>query len=170
MASVVFLRGVNVGGARKFQPSVLAKELAALKVKSIGAVGTFVVGTPTPVAKLKAAFAAGLPFETEIMVCTGRALLDLVADDPFGRDADGAFVSVLGGKPKASPKLPLRMPAAGPWQVEVAEVRGAFALSRRRPVGSNNLYPNEVVERHFGVAATTRGWPTFLRIRDALER
>ena len=43
MALVVFLRGVNVGGHKAFQPTVLARALAALDVKSIGAAGTFVV-------------------------------------------------------------------------------------------------------------------------------
>ena len=39
MAFVVFLRGVNVGGHKAFQPSVLAKELADFDVVSVGAAG-----------------------------------------------------------------------------------------------------------------------------------
>jgi len=40
MASVVFLRGVNVGGHKTFRPSVLAKELTHLGLVNIGAAGT----------------------------------------------------------------------------------------------------------------------------------
>src|SRR4051812_22278516 len=43
MALVVFLRGVNVGGHRRFRPSVLAKALSAYDVTNVGAAGTFVV-------------------------------------------------------------------------------------------------------------------------------
>ncbi|MBI3694456.1 MAG: hypothetical protein HY238_06415, partial [Acidobacteria bacterium] len=43
MALVVFMRGVNVGGHKAFQPSVLARELAAFDVVNVGAAGTFVI-------------------------------------------------------------------------------------------------------------------------------
>lgn len=43
MELVVFMRGVNVGGRNAFRPAVLAADLAALEVVSIGAAGTFVV-------------------------------------------------------------------------------------------------------------------------------
>ena len=39
MAHVVFLRGVNVGSARRFQPSALARELAHLGAANLGAAG-----------------------------------------------------------------------------------------------------------------------------------
>jgi len=43
MKWVVFLRGVNVGGANRCQPAAIAKQLAKFGVVNIGAVGTFVV-------------------------------------------------------------------------------------------------------------------------------
>ena len=42
MASVVFLRAVNVGTANRCRPAAIAKELAVFGVINIGAVGTFV--------------------------------------------------------------------------------------------------------------------------------
>ena len=39
MALVAFLRGVNVGGHRRFRPSLLAKELAGYDVVNVGATG-----------------------------------------------------------------------------------------------------------------------------------
>jgi hypothetical protein len=35
-------------------------------------------------------------------------------------------------------------------------------------MGRGILYPNEVVEKHFGVAATTRGWNTITAIGELL--
>jgi len=43
MALVVLLRGVNVGGHRRFRPALLAQALAHLDVVSIGAAGTFLM-------------------------------------------------------------------------------------------------------------------------------
>lgn len=44
MAQVVLLRGLNVGGHRRFRPASLAEELAHLDAVNIGAAGTFVIG------------------------------------------------------------------------------------------------------------------------------
>jgi len=172
MASVVFLRGVNVGGHRTFRPSVLAKALAALDVVSIGAAGTFVVRAAGSAASVRTAFLAELAVETELMVCTGREVIGLVEKDPFARlrrpPADGEHVTVLARRPRLRPRLPLRVPDGRDWQVEIAALDGRFALARHRRAGRANLYPNEVVEKHFGVPATTRGWPTMLKVRAAL--
>lgn len=43
MRWIVFLRAVNVGGANRCRPAVIAKQLAKFRVLNIGAVGTFVV-------------------------------------------------------------------------------------------------------------------------------
>src|SRR5258708_3879776 len=72
MPSVVFLRGVNVGGHKTFQPSVLAKELAAYDVVNIGAAGTFVVRKPISQTKLRAEILRQLPFEPQIMICGSK--------------------------------------------------------------------------------------------------
>src|SRR5205085_8488313 len=42
VASVVFLRAVNVGTTNRCRPAAIAKELAVFGVINIGAVGTFV--------------------------------------------------------------------------------------------------------------------------------
>ncbi len=107
------------------------------------------------------------------MVCPARALTDLVRADPFSapplRSADGQFISVLETRPRRLPTLPHHAPAGKDWQVGVMAVHGCFVASVLRRVGRRLLYPNEVVEKHFGVAATTRGWPTVLRIHDTLR-
>jgi hypothetical protein len=46
MAIVVFLRGANVGGHRRFRPSLVAKELQHFDVVNVGAAGLLVVRNP----------------------------------------------------------------------------------------------------------------------------
>jgi len=59
---VVFLRGVNVGGNKKFSPAALAKDLSHLDVTNVGAAGTFVVRRAKSAAAVRKAIAEKLPF------------------------------------------------------------------------------------------------------------
>ena len=61
MALVVLLRGVNVGGHRKFRPTTLTEELQHLDAVSIGAAGTFVIRQPISRAQLRVELNAGFP-------------------------------------------------------------------------------------------------------------
>jgi uncharacterized protein (DUF1697 family) len=164
MASVVFLRGVNVGGHKKFQPSLLVKDLAEFGAVNVGAAGTFVIRAAITPTKLRAEILRRLPFEPEMMICRERELLDLVGSEPFA-DSQGhpdarRYVSVLAKRPRTLPKLPLLKPEGDEWQVQVIRVVGQFALSLHRRMGKRLIYPNEVVEKQFGVPATTRNWNT----------
>src|SRR5439155_21341669 len=78
-------------------------------------------------------------------------------------------LSVLAAAQKAMPKLPVEKPPGEGWAVRVFEVRGPFALSLRRRTTKNLIYPNEVIERSFGVKATTREWSTVLAIEKILS-
>ena len=173
MAWVVFLRGVNVGGHKAFRPSVVAKDLAAFDVVNVGAAGTFVVRKSISSALLRAELDRRLPFAADLMICRGRDVSDLGSGDAFpGSRSDKEvswFVSVLAKRPRTLPPLPIHQPAGDNWQVKVVGVRGMFALSLHRRVGRTLVYPNEVVERHLGVSATTRNWNTVCAICDILK-
>lgn len=173
MATVVFLRGVNVGGHKPFRPSAFVHELTALGVVSIGAAGTFVVRAPASAADVRAKFKQRLPFEARVMVCAARDLAGLVRSNPFavwaGDAQDGQFISVLEKRPRRLPVLPHHAPAEKNWQVQLLSVHGRFVVSVLRRSGRTLLYPNEVVEKHLGVSATTRGWPTVLKVYEALR-
>jgi uncharacterized protein (DUF1697 family) len=169
---VVFLRGVNVGG-KTFQPSVLARELSSLDVTSLGAAGTFVVRRAASASAVRAAFVKQLPFEAHVLTCREGEIADLVAADPLrGREAPGVtrYVTIVDKPPRPAPAVPHRVPAGSDWQVEIVAVRGCFVMSRQRRVGKRFIYPNEVVEKLFGVRATTRNWNTILKVHDALGR
>lgn len=173
MASVVFLRGVNVGGNRKFQPSLLARALAPWDVVNVGAAGTFVIRKPIGEAAVRAGFVAQLPFETHLTICRGRDLLDLAAAKPFSNPPAGndtrPYVSVLAKRPRSLPHLPISQPPGEKWQVRIVGVSGKLVLSLARRLGKTMLYPNEVVEKQFGTPATTRNWDTIVTLCEILK-
>jgi uncharacterized protein (DUF1697 family) len=172
MALVVFLRGVNVGGHRTFQPSLLAKQLAKLDVVNIGAAGTFVVRKPISQAKLRAELLRRLPFRAEIMICAARDVINLASEDPFAGEPSGPdivrFVSVLAKRPRALPPLPLSLPPDGEWLLRIIAVRNrlAFGLYRRQMKTIGYL---DQIDKRLGVPVTTRNWNTMTAIIKILR-
>src|SRR5262249_46800717 len=139
MAWVVFLRGVNVGGHKAFQPSAVAKELADFDAVNVGAAGTFVIRKPVSQRSLRAELLRLVPFEAELMICPGRDLIDLACEDSFpgGPPGDGVerFLSVLAKCPRTLPDFPVSQPDDDAWQVKIVGVIGRCALSLRRRQG-----------------------------------
>ena len=172
MSSVVFFRAVNVGGHQKFQPSLLAKKLADFGVVNIGAAGTFVVREAVSAAKLRTEIHGQLPFQPELIVCPAREVMALVRSEPFRRKPAGievvSYVTVMQTPPKNLPALPLEQPAGKKWEVRLIGVSGRFVLSFWQRQQKGILYPNAVVEKQFGVSATTRNWNTILAITGIL--
>jgi len=131
MTHVVFLRGVNVGGYKTFQPSVLAKQLKHCDVVNIGAAGTFVVRNPISKANLRGELIRRLPFEAEIMICSKREIVTAAAGNPFKGQPSGPdivhFVGVLAKRPRGLPDLPLSLPADD-WLVKLIAIQDRFAF------------------------------------------
>jgi uncharacterized protein (DUF1697 family) len=170
MALVVFLRGVNVGGHKAFQPSAVARELADFDVVNLGAAGTFVVRGKIGQTALRAELLRRLPVKADLMICPARDVLDLTSRRPSRQDKDVTqYVSVLANRPQALPPLPIAQPAGKDWQVKVIDVTGRFAVSLHRRMGRTLVYPNEVVEKKLGVSATTRNWNTIAAICKVLN-
>jgi uncharacterized protein (DUF1697 family) len=173
MPLVVFMRGVNVGSAKRFQPSLLAKDLGHLGVLNLGAAGTFVVRGTLSESALRAEFLRRLPFVCDLMVCQGRDILKLAAAEPFPDSPEGPdlrrFVTVLAKRPRKPPALPWSYPLGDQWQVRLIGLSGRFALCHWRRLGRSLAEPNGVLEKQLGVRATTRNWNTILRICDVLQ-
>lgn len=167
------MRGVNVGTAKRFQPSLLARELEHLGVSNLGAAGTFVVRGKVGQAALRAEFLRRLPFACDLMVCEGRDLLKLAAAEPFPDSPGNAdlrrFVSILAKRPPNRPAQSWSFPAGEDWQVRLVGVSGRFVLCHWRRVGRSPLEPNSIVEKQFGIRATTRNWNTILRVCQVLQ-
>jgi uncharacterized protein (DUF1697 family) len=167
MATVAFLRAVNLGG-KTLRTRQLADELGLVNV---AAAGTFVALDAKKPAALEAAIRKRLPFETEILTCAGPEVLALLDGSPFaGRPPADAqrFVSFLARDPASLP-VPVDRPEGKDWEVRVVAVIGRCVLTLRRPGGPRDLYPNAVVEKVFGLAATTRGWATLEAVGKILR-
>jgi uncharacterized protein (DUF1697 family) len=169
---IVFLRGVNVGGHRTFQPSVLAKQLSDLDVVNIGAAGTFVVRKPISQSKLRAEILKRLPFEPDIMICSARDVLRLASRDPFASapsDKDVVrFVSVLAKRPRELPPLPLGLPSDDGWLLKIIAVQDRFVLGLYRRQMKAIGYLGQI-DKRLGVRATTRNWNTITAIVKILK-
>ena len=171
---VVFLRAVNVGGANRCQPALIAKQLAKFGIVNIGAVGTFVVRKDVSESTLRAAIAKKLPFKSEIMICPARDVLRLAAKkDPFARQPSGPditrFVNVLARRLPAPPSLPLSLPSDDDWLLKIIAIENSFVLGVYRRQMKAISYLGKI-EKLLGVPATTRNWNTIKKVVKLLSQ
>ena len=171
MASVVFLRAVNVGKANRCQPASIAKQLSKFGVVNIGAVGTFVVREDVSQSTLRAALARKLPFKCEIMIVPARDIIKLTSKDPFSRQPSSPnitrFVNVLAKPLRALPPLPLTLPSDDDWLLKIIAIQDRFVLGLYRRQMKAISYLGKV-EKLLGVPATTRNWNTIEKIAKIL--
>jgi len=171
MATVVLLRGVNVGGHRTFRPVELVKKLVHLDVVNIGAAGTFVVRKAAPQAKVKAEFERLLPFVTNIVLCTGREFATLLTDHPFEALPNDPelvrFVTVLREKPRGEPELPVNFPPTGEWLVRILGRRDRFVFGAYRR-HMHTIRHLGSADKLFDPPGTTRNWNTVNAIAKVL--
>jgi len=168
---IVFVRGVNVGGHRRFRPSELVEQLGRYDAVNVGAAGTFVVHKPGVRAEFLAEFRRKLPFEATIACCDGRDLMRLEQENPFGPELPAdvvPFVTILSAPGRRSVSLPIAIPDSEEWLVRILR--------------SNNRIVHGVYRRHMktigylgqidklcGMAATTRNWNTIIAIQRILK-
>jgi uncharacterized protein (DUF1697 family) len=172
MAVVAFLKGVNVGGHRRLRPSVLAKELARFDVVNIGATGTFVVRKAVARATLRAEIKDRVPFEVDVMICSGAEILRLVSGKPFDGHVVGReivpFVGVMATRRRSSSVFPLNLPADGDWCLQVLKYQDRFVLGLYRRQMKAISYLGQL-EKILGAPLTIRNWNTILRIEEVLR-
>lgn len=172
MAVVVFLRGINVGGHRRFRPSVLAKELTSFDVINVGAAGTLVVRRPGSPGKFRAELLRKLPFEAHVSICEGRDLIRLTEKHPFGPKTPPPdlvrFVSILSKAGRCAAEIPFTIPPEGDWFVRVLTSDKQFVCGvyRRHMKTIGHLGQ---LDKLFGAPATTRNWNTILQVAKILR-
>jgi uncharacterized protein (DUF1697 family) len=173
MDAVAFLRGVNVGGHRRFRPSLLAKQLAGYDVVNVGATGLLVARNLRSRSAFRTELLRKLPFEAELALCDGRELLELRAEDPFGSHAPQAdvvrFVSILIGPASLRLRpMPCDIPSASEWHVRIIgrHKRFVYGVYRRhiKTIGYLGRIDHEL-----GARVTTRNWNTILAVTRILE-
>jgi uncharacterized protein (DUF1697 family) len=173
VASVAFLRAVNVGGTNRCQPALIAKQLAKFEIVNIGAVGTFVVRENVSESALRAALARKLPFKCEIMICPARDIIKLTSKDPFSRQPSGPeithFVNVLHKRLRTLPPLPLSLPSDNDWLLKIITIQDRFVLGLYRRQMKAIGYLGKI-EKLLGVPATTRSWSTIEKVATILRQ
>jgi uncharacterized protein (DUF1697 family) len=182
MTLIVFLRGINVGGHRRFRPSLLAKELGAYDVVNVGAAGTLVVRKPGPHAKFLAELRSRLPVDTVVAYCTASDLLRFERENPFGAKSAGPgqsgarparpdvvqFVSVLSKAGRNKISFPAAIPESGEWFVRVMGSKKRLVFGHYRRHMKTIGYLGQIDEL-FGAPATTRSWSTICNVLRILK-
>ena len=174
MAIIVFLRGANVGGHRRFRPSLVAKELDRFDVVNVGATGLFVVRNPGSGQTFRSELVRRLPFDTQVVLCEGTDLLALESHSPFRRitvDRDHVrFVSILTGPvPGRLPAMPFGIPSDDDWYVRIVGRKNQFVFGVYRRHMKTISYLGQL-DKALGVPVTTRNWNTIGAVLKVLKR
>ena len=171
MALVVFLRVVNVGGHRTFRPAALAAQLKHLDAVNIGAAGTFVIRRTVTRTQLRAELTRRLPFETEIMICSGGEIARLMAEPHFADQPERAdivrFVSVMSRRPRSVLSTPVSVPSRGKWLLKILARDHRFVVGVYRRDMKVIGYLGSL-DRLLGIPVTTRNWNTITAIARVL--
>ena len=171
MALVVLLRGVNIGGHNTFRPTILAEQLKRFDPVNIGAAGTFVIRKQVTQERVRAEFARKLPFNTDIIICQGWKIVELMSKNPFTEHHVKSdivrFVSVLSQRPRLDPPMPMNFPSSGRWLVRILGRQDRFVFGQYRHHMKVISYLG-TLDSLFGVRITSRNWNTITAIANVL--
>jgi uncharacterized protein (DUF1697 family) len=163
------LRAVNVGGTGKVPMAELrtmAEKIGLKNPRTLLASGNLVfdAGSRTPAASeklLEAACTKTFGLKTEIYVRTHADLADIVARNPFRKEAKndpGRFVVLfMRGRPDAKAGTALQAAIKGREQVRLDGNHAYIVYPDGQ--GTSKL-TSAVIERHFGCTGTARNWNT----------
>lgn len=173
MAIVVFVRGANVGGHRRFRPSLVAKKLQRYDIVNVGATGLFVVRNPGSAQQFRSELQRHLPFDTYVVACDARHVLALensVSFDDAGETGDTVrFVSVLAAPVRGRlRKMPFGIPTDDGWYVRVLGRKKAFVFGVYRRHMRTISYLGQI-DTALGVPVTTRNWNTIVAVLKILK-
>jgi hypothetical protein len=108
-----------LAGTGHFAQASWHGKLSDYDVVHVGAAGTFVVRKPGSRAKFRSALLHKLPFEAELVLCDGRDLIRLEAENPFAAEPSSPdvvrFVSILSKPGRLPASLPVTFPSDGGW-------------------------------------------------------
>ena len=177
---VAFLRGINVGGNKLIKMEHLARiftEAGFKNVRTYIASGNVIFDSSSTsktalTRKIEKVLLNALGYEVKVVLRTLSELEALVSRNAVGKRQTSKdvylFVVLLGGEPKNKVEIPL---ISTKENFEVFEVSNgaAFIEARRKKTGWFG-YPNNFIEKEFGVVGTTRNWSTLNKILKAAEK
>ena len=170
---VAFLRGINVGGHKLIKMEALAKVFVSAgfqNVRTFVASGNVVFDSSEEDAgavarKIERRLRKAFEHQIAVVVRALEELQSMVKRNPFKRIEDQKDVMLCAVFFAADPPK-LRLPITSITEnLEVFAVRdgAAFVICRRKQNGWFG-FPNNFVEKQFGVTATTRQWRTIEKI------
>jgi uncharacterized protein (DUF1697 family) len=172
---VALLRGINVGGKKLIKMADLVRVFASLGFKNVRtyiASGNVIfddsgnTDRSVLVKKIERKLLQSFGHEITVIVRTVDELETLVKHDPFKKFKSAVdvmrFVVFLASEPSKKRKIPLQFVSEN---MDVFAIRdgAAFVLARRKKTGWFG-FPNNLVEKELGLAATTRNWSTVEKI------
>lgn len=171
---VAFLRGINVGGRKMIKMAELVRLFSAAGFKNVRtfiASGNVIFDAPQKNSKalsekIEQTLLQELRFEVSVVVMSLDQLKAITKRNPFKRvqpsDDVMLFVTLFSSELKPKPKLPLD---SAPDSLEVVSVTdgAAFMIAHRKKTGWFE-FPNNFIEKKFGLTATTRNWSTLVKI------
>jgi uncharacterized protein (DUF1697 family) len=171
---VAFLRGINVGGKKLIRMEDLRRVFESLRFKNVR---TFIQSgnvifessesnRAALTKKIEKNILKAFSHDVTVVLTTADELQAILKLNPFKKIKAGAdvmlFVAFMAAEPESKTKLPLR---SSTENLDVLAITNcaAFILCYRKPNGMFS-FPNNFLEKYFGVAATTRNWNTINRI------
>ena len=169
---VALLRKVNVGGKNLIKMDALRSvfEAAGLKnVRTFQQAGNVVFESRrvTNANRLEKFLSQSFNTDLRLLVLPLAELERMTEHDPFKRVERGDVmlcVVFLFDEPVTVPELPFRLTTENLELIAVND-RAAFVIARRKKSGWFG-FPNNFVEKHLGVTATTRQWSTVRKLID----
>lgn len=170
MPWAILVRAANVGN-NTLRPRELVGRLPALQLTSLGAAGTFAARGGATAASVRRAVADALPFGAEVLVEPAdrwHAYVAAHANEPDPPSGCRRYLALTSRPVGRHERLPLHFPDPAGWGVTITSIEGTFVSGLYRRLEPRMLYPNAVVEKRFGVPATTRWWETVVALDGAL--
>jgi uncharacterized protein (DUF1697 family) len=174
-----FLRAINVAGHAKIKMSVLGQvfiEAGCKTVRTYIQSGNILFETPEKdvdscIQKIQDKLCELIGTEATVIYRTLHEIENIMRTAPFkdiepGTDAK-LYVTFLSRKPRQTPALPLLSSKEALEVVKVTNLE-IFIVSRKKKNGFYG-FPNNFIEKEFGVPATTRNWTTVTKIAKLLS-
>jgi len=174
---VAFLRGINVGGNKLIKMEALAAVFTRAgfrNVKTYIASGNVIFSTPASnvdalAKRIEKLLLTSFGHEVSVLLFPFAELQAIVDTNPFKRTKRGDVMlfSVLLRAPSTRAKPPLESKTEK-FKVVAIHDRAVFIVARRKRTGWFG-FPNNWVEKEFGVTASTRNWSTLQKIVTAFS-
>jgi uncharacterized protein (DUF1697 family) len=174
---IAFLRGINVGGNKLIKMEALAAAFSAAgfrKVRTYIASGNVVFETRATnrdalAKKIEKMLTANFGHEIAVTLFTLTELQELVSINRFNRIKQNKDVMLCVTLFNQSvPQEVPREAKADRLKVVSLHERAVFIVARRKPTGWFG-YPNNWIEKEFGVIGTTRNWSSLQKVAAFAE-